>query len=139
MRPERPPEEWLLKAWNGDVLVDLIHRAVGLPVTDEVLARADELSVFSLRMRVLSLEDVITSKLMALNEHELDYEPVLTIVRAVREQVDWQDVRARTSDSPYSRAFFALLAELGLDTEHRPQGKPTHGIGARGRIRVLPS
>ena len=24
MRPERPPEEWLLKAWDGDVLVDLI-------------------------------------------------------------------------------------------------------------------
>ena len=24
MRAERPPEDWLLKAWDGDVLVDLI-------------------------------------------------------------------------------------------------------------------
>ncbi len=24
MRPEHPPEEWLVKAWDGDVLVDLI-------------------------------------------------------------------------------------------------------------------
>ena len=24
MTPERPPEEWLVKAWDGDMLVDLI-------------------------------------------------------------------------------------------------------------------
>src|SRR4029450_12583127 len=26
MRPERPPEGWLLKVWDDDVLVDLIWR-----------------------------------------------------------------------------------------------------------------
>jgi len=24
MRPEKPPEEWLHKAWDGDVLIDVI-------------------------------------------------------------------------------------------------------------------
>src|SRR3978361_619959 len=34
MRPERPPEEWLLKAWDGEVLVDLIFGPSGLELTD---------------------------------------------------------------------------------------------------------
>jgi hypothetical protein len=132
MRPERPPEEWLLKAWDGDVMVDLIHHAAGVPITDEVLARADEMSVFSVGMRVLTLEDVITSKLLSLNEHVLDYEPVLAIARAVREQVDWQDVRVRTSHSPYARTFFRLLEELDLDT-----GAASAQPGG-AKVRVLP-
>src|SRR3954447_15977076 len=135
MRSERPPEEWLLKAWDGEVLVDLIHHAAGVPITDAVIERSDELSVFSVTMRVLPLEDVVTSKLLALNDHELDYEPVLAIVRAIREQVDWGEVRTRTSGSPYARAFFALLEELQLDAE-RDAGSA--GAAAGGRIRVLP-
>jgi hypothetical protein len=134
MRGERPPEDWLLKAWDGDVLVDVIHHAAGIPIDEEVLDRADELSVFSLTMRVLRLEDVITSKLLALAEHQLDYGPPLSIVRSVREQVDWQEVRARTSHSPYARAFFSLLDELNLSTA-KSAGTP-HARGSR--IRVLP-
>jgi hypothetical protein len=133
MRADRPPEAWLLKAWDGDVLIDLIHHAVGVPVTDEVLERAELKSVFSVMMRVLALEDVISSKLLALTEHELDYEPVLTIARAVREQVDWAHVRARTAGSPYARAFFALLEELGLETD-----ADGHAGVERSKIRVLP-
>src|SRR4051812_7407417 len=30
LRTERPPEGWLVKAWDGDVLVDLIYRPTGL-------------------------------------------------------------------------------------------------------------
>ena len=134
MRPERPPEGWLLKAWDGDVLVDLIYRAVDLAITDEVFERSEEMSVLSLNMRVLSLEDVISSKLLALNEHDLDFEPLLRIVRAVREQVEWHEVRTRTSSSPYARAFFGLLAELDLDVD----GAHEATTQARSKIRVLP-
>src|ERR1700751_246558 len=38
LRPERPPEEWLYKAWHGDVMIDLIFQPSGLEITDEVLA-----------------------------------------------------------------------------------------------------
>ena len=33
MKPERPPEDWLLKAWAGDTLVDLIFSPMGGGVT----------------------------------------------------------------------------------------------------------
>jgi predicted nucleotidyltransferase len=114
MKPERPPEDWLLKAWDGDTLVDLIFSPKGLPIDDEVIGRADALSVLGLEIRVMALEDVLVTKLMALNEHALRYESLLTIARALREQVDWEDVRERTVSSPFARAFFTLLDGLDI-------------------------
>jgi predicted nucleotidyltransferase len=114
MRPERPPEDWLLKVWDGSVMIDLIFEARGLSVTDEVLARADELNVLSMPMRVLALEDVMTTKLLALTEQTLDYGRPVQIARALREQIDWGHVRARTEESAYARAFLFLLEELGV-------------------------
>ncbi len=32
MRRERPPEEWLVKAWDGEILVDLIHGPSGMDI-----------------------------------------------------------------------------------------------------------
>jgi predicted nucleotidyltransferase len=112
MRVERPPEQWLLKAWDGDVLIDLIFEPAGLPMTDAVLARAERLTVAGVRVPVMALEDVITTKLLALDEHSLDYEPLVAVARSLREQVDWGEVRARTDGSPYAAAFFTLLDRL---------------------------
>jgi predicted nucleotidyltransferase len=114
MRPERPPEDWLLKARDGEVMIDLIFRAMGLPISDEVLENGEELDVFSIRMPVMALEDVLATKLLALSDHFLDYESLLQIARSLREQVDWADVHHRTRGSPYARTFFALLDELGI-------------------------
>jgi hypothetical protein len=114
MRPEKPPENWLYKAWDGDVLIDLIFSPSGDEVTEETFQRAEELEVNAVRMRVAALEDVIATKLLALGEHEADFGPVLEISRAVREQVDWADVRARTESSPFAKAFFTLAEELGI-------------------------
>src|SRR3954449_9807547 len=97
MRPERPPEEWLLKAWDGDTLVDLIYCPKGLPVDDELIARGEELSVLGMEIRVMALEDVMATKLLALSEHSLRYEGLLQIARALREQIDWAAVRMRTT------------------------------------------
>src|SRR3712207_7928344 len=41
MRPDRPPENWLLKAWDGDVLVDLIYWPSGMAIDDDVLSRGE--------------------------------------------------------------------------------------------------
>jgi predicted nucleotidyltransferase len=114
MRPERPPEEWLVKAWDGDTLVDLIFFPKGMPIDDAVLARGEELSVLGMEIRVMALEDVMATKLMALTEHSLRYEGLLRIARALREQIDWEDVRARTESSPFARAFFVLLEGLEI-------------------------
>ena len=93
--------------------MDVIFHPVGLEITDEVIERGDQLNVFSISMPVMALEDVIATKLLALNDHALDYESLLQISRSVREQVNWGEVRARTENSPYARAFFSLLDELG--------------------------
>jgi predicted nucleotidyltransferase len=114
MRSERPPEEWLMKAYDGDTLVDLIFGPKGLALTDEVFARGEELSVLGMEIRVMALEDVITTKLMALTEHSLRYEGLLQMARALREQVDWEAVRVRTRSSPFARAFFTLLEGLDI-------------------------
>jgi hypothetical protein len=113
-RPERPPEGWLLKAWDGDRLVDLIFDPSGGPVDDAWLERAETMDVHATKLPVASLEDVLVTKLISLNEQDLDYAPVLEIARAVREQLDWDAVRRRTSESPYAAAFFTLLEELDI-------------------------
>ena len=47
MRAERPPEEWLFKAWHEDVMIDLIFCPAGLPMTEDVFDRAEWISVMS--------------------------------------------------------------------------------------------
>jgi predicted nucleotidyltransferase len=95
-------------------MVDLIFEPSGQPIEDEVFERAEELNVVAVPMQVMSLEDVFVTKLSALREHELDYESVVQMARPIREQVDWEDVRRRTEDSPYAQAFFTLVEELGI-------------------------
>jgi predicted nucleotidyltransferase len=114
MRPEKPPEEWLWKAWDGEVPVDLIFHPRGLEVTDELIQRGDHLHVLGITIPVMAIEDVLATKLLALHEHELDYTGLLRIARAVREQVDWRYLRERTRHSPYAIAFFVLCEELGI-------------------------
>jgi putative nucleotidyltransferase-like protein len=130
MRPDKPPEEWLHKAWDGDVLIDLIYAPRGLEVTDEVIERGELLHVVGITIPVMAIEDVLATKLMALHEHELDYTGVLRIARAVREQVDWPSLRRRTQGSPFAAAFFVLCEELGI--------LPADAHGLRGAdVRVL--
>ncbi len=121
MRPERPPEHWLLKAWDGDIVVDIIFEPRGLEVNDEVIGRGRELHVLAMDVRVMALEDVLHSKLRAVDEHCADFSGLIGLARAVREQVDWEDVRRRTEDSPFARGFFVILEGLGV----LPAGAPT--------------
>jgi hypothetical protein len=114
MRAERPPEGWLLKVWDGDVLVDLIFRPIDGPVTQAQIDAADELNVMAMNMRVARLEDVMSSKLLALKEQEPDFGQVIELARSCREQIDWDEVRARTQESPMAKAFFTLIEELGV-------------------------
>jgi predicted nucleotidyltransferase len=114
LRPERPPEEWLYKAYDGDVLVDLIFNPAGLDVDDELIARGEEREVEAMTMRVIRPEDLLVSKIMAMTEHSINYRSCLEVARSLREQVDWDDVRRRTESSPYGRAFFVIAEGLGI-------------------------
>ena len=82
LEAENPPEGWLLKAWDGNVLV---------------------------------------TKLLALSEQNLDYASVLEMGRAVREQLDWDEVRRRCEGWPYAKAFLYLVEELGVAPAASPR------------------
>jgi predicted nucleotidyltransferase len=112
LRPERPPEEWLFKAYDGEVMVDLIFRPAGLELTDEVIERGEELEVEAMTMRVMRPEDLLVTKLHAMTEHSINYRSCLEIARALREQIDWDDVRERSADTPFGRAFFVIAEGL---------------------------
>jgi Uncharacterised nucleotidyltransferase len=131
MRPERPPEDWLVKAWDDDTLVDLIFAPKGMEIDDDVLARGEVLSVLGMDMPVMTLEDVLVTKLMAISEHALRFEGPLSIARALREQIDWDEVRSRTESSPFARAFFVLLDGLGIVPARAPRS------GGETRVRVV--
>jgi hypothetical protein len=134
MRPERPPEEWLYKAWRGDVMIDLIFQPSGLEITDEVLERGETISVAAVATPVMALEDVLLTMLCAIDEHTLDYSRMVAIARALREQIDWAQLENRTAHSPYAQAFFTLVRALGIAPS---RGHARHATPSR--VRVLPS
>jgi predicted nucleotidyltransferase len=116
-RTERPPEGWLYKVYDDDTrsMIDLIFSPNRMPeVVPEILERADEIEVNAITMKVMTVTDVLATKLLALKEHEVDYSDVMEIARNCREQVQWDLLRERTGQSPYAKAFFTLVEELGL-------------------------
>ena len=112
---ERTPEDWLFKACVGDdFVIDVLHRLNGVPVDAATIRSADELDVLAIRMPVLSPTQVVTEKLCSLNEHHCDFAALLPAARAVREQVDWERVRADTADNDFAAAFLVLTDRLGI-------------------------
>jgi hypothetical protein len=114
---EKPPEGWLYKVYDeNDAMIDLIFAPNNSPPdeVEKIVAHAQELEVYAIRMKVMSATDVLASKLLALREHYVDYEPSLEVARALREQIDWPVLADRTKDSPYARAFLTLATGLEL-------------------------
>lgn len=112
-----PPEDWLFKAFDQGEMVDLIFRPSGFAVTKELLERATDLEVDSVRMPVITASDLFRTKLHALNEHYCNFGSLLPDARALREQVDWAALAEETSDNPYASAFLFLLRRLGVIAE----------------------
>ena len=117
MRAERPPEEWLLKAWDGDVLVDIIFCTVEGEVTDDVIARGEQSP-----LEIGRLNGHSPSRIQALSADVL------------REQVDWDAVRDRVRHTPYGLAFFTILEGL----EVVPPAASARHRGNGDRVAVRP-
>lgn len=120
----QPPEDWLFKVFVGAgsdavaedapdaAMVDVLFRSAGVPIERSHFDGADELEVESVSMPVLSATTLITDKLNALEEHSCDFGSVLPAARAVREQVDWEQVRSATKANDFAAAFLFLLERL---------------------------
>jgi hypothetical protein len=135
MEPERPPEGWLYKARDGAVLVDVIFEPRGLTVDDDLIARGEEREVMAIGIRLMALEDVLTSKLMALDEHSADFSQLLLMTRTLREQIGWQTLRDRTRESAFAKAFFTLAEELRIAPP--AASSVPQATAARARVRVV--
>ncbi|CAM4072407.1 nucleotidyltransferase family protein [Nocardia ninae] len=109
-----PPEDWLRKVYDGDVLIDVIYRPNYRDVTDELLDRATPMRIGPTSAPVVSGTDLMVDKLLVFDAHRLDFAPLLHIARDLREQVDWAEARRQTEESPYARAFLGLLDDLGI-------------------------
>jgi hypothetical protein len=124
LRAADPAEDWLIKAYDGDVLVDLIFQPNQRPVTDALLARATRIRIGPATAPVIPATDLMIDKLMVLEPHRLDFTGLLHIARELREQVDWVRVRAEASVSPYARAFIGLLEDLHITDSGSAAGDP---------------
>ena len=114
LRTERPPEDWLVKAFDGDILVDLIHRPVERPVTDETLADTSVLPIGAIAVPVLSATELTVHRLLTFTEHECNFAGAIALARSIREQIDWERVRSETKPSPFAQSFLFLLESLEL-------------------------
>ncbi|OBJ12117.1 nucleotidyltransferase [Mycobacterium colombiense] len=114
---ERPPEDWLFKARIADTLVDILHRINGVPVDTGTLDRAEEYDVLAIKMPVLPPTMVLVQQLRSLGEHHCDFAKLLPAVRAVRERLDWDEIRTQTAANDYAVAFLVLVDRLGLTSQ----------------------
>jgi Nucleotidyl transferase of unknown function (DUF2204) len=113
-RTEQPPEDWLVKVWDEDRMVDLIYRPVESPVTDETLHDTEQISVEAIYMPVISATRLMIHKLLSYSQHYCDFATGFPVARSLREQIDWERVRRETAKSPYAEAFLILLDRLGV-------------------------
>jgi hypothetical protein len=109
-----PAEDWLIKVVTHNAFIDVLWRTCGAPVENDLIERAEEIPVLSVHMPVLEASDIIVTKVMALSEHYCDYGRLLPVARAMREQVDWPDVRRRVAENDFAVVFLVLLERLGI-------------------------
>jgi hypothetical protein len=114
---DRTPEDWLFKAGcdgADGAVVDVLHRVNGVPVDAALLDSAQLRDVLAIRMPVLSPTQVLIQQLRSLTEHHCNFGSLLPAVRAVREQVDWDAVRAACADNDFAVALLVLADRLGI-------------------------
>lgn len=111
---EQPPEDWLFKVATDETTVDIIFRSAGDSAERAEVEAADEIEVLSVAMPVLAATEIVVQKLTAMDEHACDFGAMLPVARALREQVDWPQVRARTRGNDFAVAFLYLLERLAI-------------------------
>ena len=67
-----------------------------------------------IRIPVLPPTPIMIAKLRSFSEHYCDFEQPLLAVRAVREQLDWAEIRNAVQNEPFAEAFLFLVDRLGI-------------------------
>ena len=106
-RTENPKEDWLLKAYKDDVLVDVIFRVHNSIYLDEdMLARARRHDLKGQTVRVVPPEDFIVMQACTHSEDTPHYwYNALTVIAST--DIEWEYVLRRSSHGP--RRVLSLL------------------------------
>ncbi len=104
---ENPKEDWLLKAYKDDVLVDVIFRIHGsIYLDDDMLARAQRHEIKQTTLEVVPPEDFIVMQACTHSEDTPHYwYNALTVI--AKSELDWDYVLRRSSHGP--RRVLSLL------------------------------
>jgi hypothetical protein len=125
----QPPEDWLFKVFCNGAMVDIIHGPVGGAAQRQQVEQASLMEVLSVEMPVLEATELVVHKLNALDEHYCDVAKVLPVLRALREQVDWERVARETAENDFAAAVLFLLHRLGIVEAARPPSGDRRATG----------
>lgn len=140
-----PYQGWLAKALHpttnaaGErLMVDLIHSPAGLPISDEVLARASTVYLEAMALPCLAPIDMMTTKLHMVVPSHLDYTGIIERARVLREQFDWDELEQRATGSDAALGFFDLARRFGIDPRVEPPRTPLRNESATSMRRFVP-
>ncbi|MDQ3953786.1 MAG: nucleotidyltransferase family protein [Actinomycetota bacterium] len=106
-RTEEPKEDWLLKAYKDEVLVDVIFRIHNsIYLDDDMIARARRHQVKGTTVKLVPAEDFIVMQAVTHSEDTPHYwYNALTVIASA--EIDWDYVVRRSSHGP--RRVLSLL------------------------------
>ena len=111
---ERPPEDWLFKAYLDEDLVDVLHRLAGVPVERELIDTATEREILGVRIPVLPPTPIMIAKLLSLSEHYADFASLLPAVVRSANSSTGRRLLLRSKGHPFAEAFLVLVDRLGI-------------------------
>ena len=124
LQVERPPEDWLFKAYldggrlnctaEEPALVDVLHRLGGVPVTESLLDTSAGTRGPGHPDTGAAADSDHDRQAAVVLRALLRFRQPLLVVRAVREQLDWAEIRKAVRNEPFAEAFLFLVERLGI-------------------------
>ena len=123
---------WLAKARRGDYFVDLIT-GVGnatLTVQQSWIDRAGEDLVLGMRCKILSVEEMIASKLFVTRRERFDGADIVHLLKARARNLDWDRLRDLTASHwqmlYWYLVLFAFIYPAQVDDVPKPVWRELH-------------
>jgi predicted nucleotidyltransferase len=112
-----PGVNWLCKGYREGITVDFIMENVGgMHTTEETVEHAFWTEINGIRMHVMSPEDLIVRKILAMRSDRNDWFDCISILSSTYEKFDW-DYFLKIASVSYERAL-SFLTYVRSDREH---------------------
>lgn len=109
-RTERTDPKWLYKAFKGDTMIDIIFVVKGdIVLDDEMLEHAEEIEIEGYGFCVISPEDLVIIKALAIKEtRPRDWYDAFSVLEGAHGKLDWDYLLMRAKKNP-ERVLSLLL------------------------------